>query len=357
MRVDLFDYELPEELIAQEPIEPRDAARLLVLDGATGGVEHRVFRDLPEYLQPGDCLVLNDTRVRRARLLGRREPGGGRVEVLLLHPVSRGADGQVWDALVRPGRKLLPGTRFVVGVDGVPAIRGEVLERTPAGGRLVRLEGEDLDAALERVGRVPLPPYIRRDLRDDERYQTVYAREPGSAAAPTAGLHFAPQLLQRIRDLGVRVASLTLHIGLGTFRPVRTEHVEQHRLHAEPFRVPSEVAEAVAAARREGRRVFACGTTVCRALEAAAGPDGTVRPGEGWTDLFIYPGYRFKVVDALITNFHLPRSTLLMLVCAFAGRERVLAAYREAVRLRYRFYSFGDAMLVFRAPEAGGVPG
>lgn len=340
MRVSDFDYELPEDLIAQQPVEPRDAARLLVVDRETGRLEHRRFRDLPRYLTAGDVLVLNDTRVIPARLFGLKEPTGGRVEVLLLER----REPDVWEALVRPGRRVPAGSRVAFGQGGLRAV---VLDRTEAGGRLLRFEpAGELDRRLGELGQMPLPPYIRAPLSDPERYQTVYARQEGSAAAPTAGLHFTPALLRQVADHGVQVAYLTLHVGLGTFRPVQVERIEEHTMHAEYYAVPEATAAAVNKARRDGRRVVAVGTTVARTLEAAAGDDGAVRAGEGRTDLFIYPGYRWKVVDGLVTNFHLPRSTLLMLVSAFLGRERTLAAYEEAVRQRYRFFSFGDAMLI-----------
>lgn len=340
MRVSDFDYELPEDLIAQQPAEPRDAARLLVVDRETGRLEHRRFRDLPRYLTAGDVLVLNDTRVIPARLFGLKEPTGGRVEVLLLER----REPDVWEALVRPGRRVPAGSRVAFGQGGLRAV---VLDRTEAGGRLLRFEpAGELDRRLGELGQMPLPPYIRAPLSDPERYQTVYARQEGSAAAPTAGLHFTPALLRQVADHGVQVAYLTLHVGLGTFRPVQVERIEEHTMHAEYYAVPEATAAAVNKARRDGRRVVAVGTTVARTLEAAAGDDGAVRAGEGRTDLFIYPGYRWKVVDGLVTNFHLPRSTLLMLVSAFLGRERTLAAYEEAVRQRYRFFSFGDAMLI-----------
>ncbi len=340
MNVTDFDYELPEELIAQTPVEPRDAARLLVVHRDSGRLEHRVFRDLPQYLVPGDVLVLNDTRVMPARLFGTKEPTGGRVEVLLL----RRASADTWEALVRPGRRLAPGVRIVFGRGELTA---EVVDRTESGGRLLKFSPADnLDERLAALGQVPLPPYIRAPLQDPERYQTVYARDAGSAAAPTAGLHFTPVLLDRIRAQGVAIEYVTLHVGLGTFRPVQAERIQEHRMHAEYFSIPPATAAAVNAAAREGRRVVAVGTTVARTLEAAAVAEDEVRAGDGWTDLFIYPGYRWKVVDVLITNFHLPRSTLLMLVSAFLGRERTLAAYQEAVRERYRFFSFGDAMLI-----------
>lgn len=358
MRLEEFNYELPPELIAQEPIEPRDASRLLVLDRGTGELGHHRFRELPRFLRAGDVLVFNDTRVIPGRLRLRRLDTGGRAEILLLRPLGDEADGrQVWEVLGRPARRLRPGTRLVCeggsSVErGSPGAGGCQVVVTAAGAEGVRQvelrwdAGVPLGAVLEQVGEVPLPPYIHRPLADRERYQTVYARQPGSAAAPTAGLHFTPRLLGELQRTGVETCYLTLHVGLGTFRPLRTETVEGASLHAEYYRVEEEAAERINAARRRGGRVVAVGTTVVRTLETVAGPGGEVRPGEGWTDLFIYPGYRFRVVDALVTNFHLPRSSLLVLVCALAGRERVLAAYREAVRERYRFYSFGDAMLI-----------
>ena len=357
MDVSVFDYELPPELIAQSAVEPRDSSRLLVLHRASARIEHRIFRDVVEYVRAGDVLVLNDTRVMRGRFFARRRPQGGRVELLLLRRLEPAppeeahtqpsGDGtrERWHVLVRPGRRA-PVGQEMEAADGELTVR--VLERTADGGRIVELESrsEPVRAVLDRVGTVPLPPYIRRPLADPERYQTVYAREEGSAAAPTAGLHFTPELLERIRRAGVEVVSLTLHVGVGTFRPVRSSTVEQHVMHEEFFSIPDSTARAIDAGRRRGGRIWAVGTTVVRALETAADESGAVRPGTGWTRLFIYPPYRFKVVDVLITNFHLPRSTLLMLVCAFGGTEQVLAAYREAVARRYRFYSLGDAMLI-----------
>lgn len=340
MRVSDFDYELPEAAIAQRPAKPRDASRLMVLHRATGAVEHRIFRDLPGYLVPGDVLVVNDSRVVPARLFGEKEGTGGSVELLLLE--RRSLD--TWEALVRPGRRVRPGARLVFG-GGL--LRARVVDSTPAGGRVIAFEYEGLfEELLRRLGEMPLPPYIKEKLDDPERYQTVYAREEGSKAAPTAGLHFTPELLDAIRQRGVAVVSLTLHVGLGTFRPVTAETVEGHTMHAEYFRVPEETAAAVNGARERGRRVVAVGTTAVRTLESVADERGRIRAGDGWTDIFIYPGYRFKAVDAMVTNFHLPRSTLLMLVCAFAGRERTLAAYGTAIAYGYRFYSFGDAMLI-----------
>ncbi|SMB98855.1 S-adenosylmethionine--tRNA ribosyltransferase-isomerase [Thermanaeromonas toyohensis ToBE] len=340
MRVEDFDYYLPPELIAQHPVEPRDASRLLVLHRKAGMLEHRRFYELPLYLKPGDILVLNDTRVIPARLLGKKAETGGQVELLLLRPLRR----DCWEALVRPGRRIPPGTELLFGQG---ELRAKVLERTPQGGRLVEFKYEgEWEEILGRLGEVPLPPYIKEKLPDPERYQTVYASRPGSVAAPTAGLHFTPRLLKELKEKGVKIVYILLHVGLGTFRPVKEEVVEKHRMHAEYFCVDPEAARTINEARRQGGRVIAVGTTVVRTLETAATPEGEIKPREGLTELFIYPGYRFKAVDGLITNFHLPRSTLLMLVCAFAGRERVLEAYQVAIKERYRFYSFGDAMLI-----------
>lgn len=345
-----YDYDLPPERIAQEPLPVRSASRLLVLDRAQAGLRHHVFEDLPELLSPGDLLVLNRSRVLPARLRGRR-PGGGKAEILLVR--RRGRD--LWDALLRPGRRLRPGAV----IDVAPGFRVRVEDPAsappgpaPAPGplRRVRLltEGSDPEAALDRHGHVPLPPYIRRPdtPADRERYQTVYALEAGSVAAPTAGLHFSSPLLERLEARGIATTELILHVGPGTFRPVQVEDVRAHRVDPEAFSVPAAAAAAVNRARREGRRVVAVGTTTTRTLESALAPDGTVRAGEGETRLVITPGHRFRVVDALVTNFHLPRSSLLLLVCAFAGRDTVLAAYGEAVRRGYRFYSYGDGMLV-----------
>ncbi|MDN5293427.1 MAG: S-adenosylmethionine:tRNA ribosyltransferase-isomerase [Eubacteriales bacterium] len=340
MRVDDFDYHLPEELIAQEPLPERDSSRLMVVHRQSGLIEHRQFRQIVDYLRPGDVLVLNETRVLPARLLGKREDTGGKVEVLLLHP--RGNDR--WEVLVRPGKKVKPGTTVVFG-GGL--LRARVEETTPVGGRVVQFEYEgNWEQLLPKIGEVPLPPYIKKKLPDPERYQTVYGRVEGSAAAPTAGLHFTPALLHKIRQQGIIITSLILHVGLGTFRPVKVERVEDHRMHAEYYEIPPETAAIVNQARREGRRVIAVGTTCVRALETAAGEKGEITPGKGWTDIFIYPGYKFRAIDALVTNFHLPRSTLLMLVAAFAGYELIMEAYRQAVAERYRFFSFGDAMLI-----------
>jgi S-adenosylmethionine:tRNA ribosyltransferase-isomerase len=338
-----FDYELPPEQIAQQPLAERDASRLMLLPRRAGAPEHRAFRELPELLAPGDLLVVNRSRVIPARLLGRRA-GGGAAEVLLL---ERRAPDE-WDALLRPGRRLRPGDTVVVSPQLVLRVASGPLAAD--GRRRVRLEavGLDPEQAIERLGHVPLPPYIRRpdEARDRERYQTVYAREPGSVAAPTAGLHFSPELLERLAARGVARAELLLHVGPGTFQPVTAAQVEQHRIQPEPFWIPPATTQAVARARAAGGRIVAVGTTSVRALESAARQDGSVAAGEGESGLVIFPGYRFRVVDALVTNFHLPRSSLLLLVAAFAGRERVLEAYAEAVRRGYRFYSYGDAMLL-----------
>ena len=334
-----FYFDLPEELIAQTPIEKRDASRLLHLNKTTGALEHRHFYDLPSYLQEGDCLVLNDSRVLPARLIGQR-PTGGSIELVLLRDLG---DNR-WECLSRPGRKTRPGQEILFGDGELKAVVEEV---TAGGNRIVRFlyEGIFLEV-LDRLGRMPLPPYIREELNDPERYQTVYSREPGSAAAPTAGLHFTPELLDQIRAKGVNVAFVTLHVGLGTFRPVKEEEIEDHEMHSEFCIIPPETAEAINRAKAAGKRVIAVGTTSCRTLESFAKEDGTMESASGWTDIFIYPGYRFKCIDALVTNFHLPESTLIMLVSALAGRENVLRAYRTAVQERYRFFSFGDAMLL-----------
>ncbi len=340
MKTSDFYFDLPQELIAQTPIEKRDTSRLLVLDKHTGAWSHRHFYDLPEYLRPGDCLILNDSRVLPARLIGRRIPGGGACEVLLL--IDRGEG--VWECLVRPGKRMKTGTKLSFG-DG--ELTAEVTEELPDGNRLVRFffEGIFLEV-LERLGKMPLPPYIKAELQDPERYQTVYSRVNGSAAAPTAGLHFTKELLEKIRADGVDIGYVTLHVGLGTFRPVKEEEITDHEMHSEYCVIPSETADLINRTKDRGGRVICVGTTSCRTIESWAEEDGTVKPGAGWTNIFIYPGYRFKVLDGLVTNFHLPESTLIMLVSALAGREHVLAAYEEAVREQYRFFSFGDAMLI-----------
>ncbi|MDR7415871.1 MAG: tRNA preQ1(34) S-adenosylmethionine ribosyltransferase-isomerase QueA [Armatimonadota bacterium] len=339
MHLSDFEYELPPDRIAQQPAEPRDAARLLVLDRRTGTLAHRIFRDLPELLAPGDLLVLNDTRVIPARLRGHKEGTGGRVEILLVWQETEGT----WQALVR-ARRVRRGTRVVLAEGH---LRAELLERGEGGSWRVALEGDVSPVeAIQRWGEVPLPPYIREQPRDPEAYQTVYARSPGALAAPTAGLHFTRELLERLSARGIPHVFLTLHVGPGTFRLITAEDPTRHRMEAEPYEIPPGTAEAIREAKARRSRVVAVGTTVVRALETAAQSDGTVRAGGGWTDLYIYPGYRFRAVDALITNFHLPRSTPLVLVSAFAGRERVLEAYRKALVEGYRFGSFGDAMLI-----------
>ena len=340
MKTSDFDYVLPPELIAQTPAEKRDSSRLLCLDKETGAYSHHHFYDLPDFLRPGDCLILNDSRVLPARLLGQRLPGGGACEVLLL--IDKGDN--VWECIVRPGKHLRTGARLRFG-DG--ELTAEVAEVLPDGNRLVRFfyDGIFLEV-LERLGKMPLPPYIKEELKDRERYQTVYSRVNGSAAAPTAGLHFTPELLETIRSKGVKLGWVTLHVGLGTFRPVKEEDVEAHEMHSEYCTVPEETANLINETKANGGRVICVGTTSCRTIESWAGEDGTMKPAAGWTSIYIYPGYRFKVMDALITNSHLPQSTLLMLVSAFAGREKVLRAYEEAVRERYRFFSFGDAMFI-----------
>ncbi len=334
-----FYFELPEELIAQTPLQRRDGSRLLLLDKETGALEHRHFYELPEFLQAGDCLVMNDSRVLPARLLGQRASGGS-VELVLLRDLG---DGR-WECLSRPGKKTRPGTELSFGEGELTATVEDVVE---GGNRIVRFHYEGIFLeVLERLGKMPLPPYIKEELQDAERYQTVYSRELGSAAAPTAGLHFTKELLAAIEAKGVKLCYVTLHVGLGTFRPVKEEEIEDHPMHAEFCIIPEETARIVNETKRSGGRVVAVGTTSCRTLESFAKEDGTLAPSSGWTNIFIYPGYRFKCIDALITNFHLPESTLIMLVSALAGREHILHAYETAVRERYRFFSFGDAMLI-----------
>lgn len=335
-----FNYDLPEELIAQDPLEKRDDSRLMVIHRDTGEIEHKIFSDVIDYLNPGDCLVVNDTKVIPARLLGVKEETGAAVEVLLL----RNRGGNVWETLVRPGKKMKPGVRVDFG-DGL--LKGEVLEVVEDGNRLIRFEYDGIwEEILDKLGEMPLPPYIKHKLKDKNMYQTVYATHEGSAAAPTAGLHFTEELLKRIEDKGIRIARLTLHVGLGTFRPVKTKEIEDHHMHSEYYIVPEEAARIINETRAAGKRVVAVGTTSVRTLETAGSEDGTIQPCSGWTSIYIYPGYHYKMVDAMITNFHLPESTLIMLVSAFYDREKVLAAYRLAVEKRYRFFSFGDAMLL-----------
>ena len=340
MKTHDFYFDLPQELIAQTPLERRDGSRLLTLDKETGEWTHRHFYDLPQLLRPGDCLIMNDSRVLPARLLGHRLPGGGACEVLLL--IDRG--DKTWECLVRPGKKLRPGARISFG-DG--ELTAEVTTEVEGGNRLVRFEYEGIFLeVLERLGKMPLPPYIKEELQDQERYQTVYSRVNGSAAAPTAGLHFTRELMAELTAMGVRIGYVTLHVGLGTFRPVKEEDITDHDMHSEYCVIPQETADLINETKKQGGRVICVGTTSCRTLESWANEDGTMEAKAGWTNIFIYPGYRFKVLDGLITNFHLPESTLIMLVSALAGREHVLAAYKEAVENRYRFFSFGDAMFI-----------
>ena len=339
MKTSDFNYDLPQELIAQTPLDRRDGSRLMTLDKTTGEIGHHHFYDLPQFLRPGDCLVLNNSRVLPARLIGHR-PTGGAVEILLL--VDKGGD--VWECLVRPGKKLREGARVTFG-DG--QLQAEVQEVLPDGNRLVHFEYKGIFLeVLEELGRMPLPPYIKAELKDQERYQTVYSKVVGSAAAPTAGLHFTPELLERIENMGVKLCYVTLHVGLGTFRPVKEDEITEHEMHSEYCVIPQETADIINETKKNGGRVICVGTTSCRTLESWAAEDGTMTATGGWTNIFIYPGYRFKVMDALVTNFHLPESTLIMLVSALAGREHVLNAYNEAVREKYRFFSFGDAMFI-----------
>ncbi len=340
MRRSDFYYDLPEELIAQEPIEPRDASRLLMLDRTSGALADRHFSDIMDYLHEGDCLVLNDSRVLPARLLGHRAATGAAVELLLLTPHG----GDVWEVLAGPGRRAKPGDILTFG-EGI--LTAEVLEIIEGGNRLVKFSYEgNFYHTLEQVGQMPLPPYIKRRLENGERYQTVYSRESGSAAAPTAGLHFTPELLEKIRQKGVDIAYVTLHVGLGTFRPVKEDNIENHIMHAEHYELNADTAAVINRTRARGGRVIGVGTTSCRTLESVGLTDGRVEPADGWTSIFIYPGYQFQVLDGLITNFHLPESTLIMLVSAFAGYDNTMNAYKHAVDERYRFFSFGDAMLI-----------
>ena len=342
MNVNDFDYELPRELIAQDPLEDRASSRLMLLHKDSGEIEHHIFREIPSLLRAGDCLVINNTKVIPARLIGSREGTGAAIEVLLLKRVE--GKENTWETLVKPGKKARIGTKIVFG-DGL--LSGEVVDIVEEGNRIVRFSFDGIfEEILDRLGQMPLPPYITHELKDKNRYQTVYAKYDGSAAAPTAGLHFTKELLDEIRGMGVNIAEITLHVGLGTFRPVKAETVEEHHMHSEFYQVDENAARLINETRSRGGRVIAVGTTSCRTLESAGKEDGSISPCSGWTDIFIYPGYRFKMVDALITNFHLPKSTLVMLVSALAGREHILAAYREAVKERYRFFSFGDAMFI-----------
>ena len=340
MKTSDFFYDLPEELIAQDPLEDRTASRLLVLNRETGAVEHKIFSDVIDYLNEGDCLVINNTRVFPARLIGEKEGTGGKVEVLLL---KRRAN-DVWETLVKPGKKLRPGARVTFG-DG--RLKADILEIAEEGNRLVRFYYEGIfEEILDSLGEMPLPPYITHKLEDKEMYQTVYAKFDGSAAAPTAGLHFTKELLNKIEEKGIKIASITLHVGLGTFRPVKVDDVNNHHMHTEWYEVNAEAADIINETKRNGGRVICVGTTSCRTIESVADENGYMKAKTGETDIFIYPGYKFKIMDGLITNFHLPESTLVMLVSAFAGKENVLAAYETAVKERYRFFSFGDAMLI-----------
>ncbi|MFR8033025.1 MAG: tRNA preQ1(34) S-adenosylmethionine ribosyltransferase-isomerase QueA [Lachnospiraceae bacterium] len=340
MNVKDFDYELPQELIAQDPIEDRSSSRLMILDKETGNIRHEIFHDIVKELRAGDCLVINDTKVIPARLFGTKVGTEAKIEILLL----KRKENDIWEVLVKPGKKARPGTEILFG-DG--RLKGTVIDIVEEGNRLIQFSYEGIfEEILDELGQMPLPPYITHQLKDKDRYQTVYAKREGSAAAPTAGLHFTKELLKQIEEMGVTIAHVTLHVGLGTFRPVKVENVQEHHMHSEFYIVEEAEAEKINAAKRAGHRVIAVGTTSCRTLESATGEDGVLMAGSGWTDIFIYPGYRFKMIDALITNFHLPQSTLLMLVSALAGREHILAAYEEAVRERYRFFSFGDAMFI-----------
>lgn len=340
MNVKDYDYDLPEELIAQDPLEDRSSSRLMVLDRQTGDVEHRHFTDILEYLHPGDCLVINNTKVIPARLFGVKEDTQAKIEVLLL----KRKENDIWETLVKPGKKAKPGTKLVFG-DGL--LTAEVVDVVEEGNRLIQFHYDGIfEEILDQLGQMPLPPYITHQLKDKNRYQTVYAKYDGSAAAPTAGLHFTKELLQKVKDMGVDIAEVTLHVGLGTFRPVKVENVLDHHMHSEFYMVSQEAADKINRAKESGHRVIAVGTTSTRTLEAAADENGRLHETSGWTEIFIYPGYQFKVIDALITNFHLPQSTLVMLVSALAVREHVLHAYEIAVKERYRFFSFGDAMLI-----------
>lgn len=335
-----FNYELPEELIAQDPLEDRSSSRLMVLHKETGKIEHKIFKDIIDYLNPGDCLVINDTKVIPARLMGVKEDTGAAIEVLLL---KRNAD-DVWECLVKPGKKARTGARIVFG-EGL--LTGEIVDVIEDGNRMIKFHYEGIfEEILDKLGQMPLPPYITHKLQDKNRYQTVYAKNEGSAAAPTAGLHFTKELLEKIKEKGVNVVSVTLHVGLGTFRPVKVDKIEEHHMHTETFNITKEAADTINRTKAAGGRVIAVGTTSCRTLESAAGDDGVIPAKSGDTDIFIYPSYKFKAIDCLITNFHLPESTLIMLVSALAGRDNIMNAYETAVKERYRFFSFGDAMFI-----------
>ena len=340
MNIKEFYYDLPQELIAQDPLTDRASSRLLTLDKNSGAFSHHVFREIVQYLNPGDCLVLNDTKVIPARLMGEKEGTGAGIEVLLL----KRKENDVWETLVKPGKKARPGAKIVFG-NGL--LTGEVIDIVEEGNRLIRFSYDGIfEEILDQLGQMPLPPYITHQLQDKNRYQTVYAKHEGSAAAPTAGLHFTPELLEEIRAKGVNIAHVTLHVGLGTFRPVKVENILDHHMHSEFYMIEEDQAALINETKKKGGRIICVGTTSCRTLESAADENGVLHAGSGWTEIFIYPGYRFKILDALITNFHLPESTLLMLVSALAGRDHVMAAYEEAVREKYRFFSFGDAMFI-----------
>lgn len=340
MKTSDFYFDLPEELIAQDPLKDRSSSRLLALDKESGKTEHRKFKDILEYLRPGDCLVINNTKVIPARLIGAKEGTDAKVEVLLLKRKEK----DVWETLVKPGKKMKIGARVSFG-DGL--LKGEVIDIVEEGNRLIRFEYEGIfEEILDQLGQMPLPPYITHQLKDKDRYNTVYAEHAGSAAAPTAGLHFTPELLAQVEEKGVEIARVTLHVGLGTFRPVKVEDVTNHHMHSEFYQIDKEAADKINHAKESGGRIICVGTTSCRTIESAADENGHLEPCSGWTEIFIYPGYQFKILDGLITNFHLPESTLIMLVSALAGKEHVLAAYEEAVKERYRFFSFGDAMIV-----------
>lgn len=335
-----FFFNLPEDQIAQDPLEDRSSSRLLVLNKNTGETSHHVFREIPDFLKPGDCLVINDTKVIPARLIGEKESTGAKVEVLLL----KRKENDIWETLVKPGKKMKPGARVSFG-GGL--LKGQVVDVVDEGNRLIQFEYQGIfEEILDQLGQMPLPPYITHQLEDKNRYQTVYAKHSGSAAAPTAGLHFTPELLEKIKEMGVEIAHVTLHVGLGTFRPVKVENILEHHMHSEFYRIEASEAEKINRAKDSGHRVICVGTTSCRTIESAADETGHLRESSGWTEIFIYPGYQFKILDCLITNFHLPESTLIMLVSALAGREHVLSAYEEAVEKGYRFFSFGDAMFI-----------
>lgn len=340
MNVSDFYYDLPEELIAQTPIEKRDESRLMVLDRGKQTIEHKTFKDIIDYLEPGDCLVRNNTKVIPARLYGKKSTGA-KIEFLLLNRI----EGDIWECIVRPGHKLKPGTEVEFG-EGI--LKGTVLDIMPGGTRKVEFKYEGIfNEILDQIGLMPLPPYIHESLKDKDRYQTVYAKYDGSAAAPTAGLHFTPELFEKIKAKGIEVANVTLHVGIGTFRPVKVENVEEHHMHSEHFYIKQEDVDKINTAKKNGKRIIAIGTTSCRVLETIADENGMVKATEGDTQIFIYPGYKYKCLDGLVTNFHLPESTLIMLVSALAGRDYIMKAYNEAVKERYRFFSFGDAMLIF----------